>query len=89
MRWRWSPLKVLAPCDLTPGVTSAGEQVNGAWHVYQWTGTDISTGTFQTGCLGSKDHLTLVVSSMPSGDLQYLDATYDDRVVSSKGGGTG
>ena len=78
-------VQILAQCDLTPGVDSDGEQIDGDWHVYQWTGDDIATGPLQTGCLGKKDHFTLVVSNMASGDLSFLDATYDYRVVRIKG----
>lgn len=73
-------VQILAPCDLTPGVDSDGEQVDGDWHVYQWTGEQVSTGSLQTGCLGKKDHFTLVVSNMPSGDLSFLDAAYSYEV---------
>ena len=77
-------MQILAPCDLTP-TSTAHEQVDGKWHVYQWTGDTLDSGALKTGCLGKKDHFTLVVSNMPSGDLSFLDATYDYRVVRNKG----
>lgn len=78
-------VQILSPCDLTPDASLRGERADGDVHVYQWTGDDIATGPLQTGCLGAKDHVTLVVSNLPSGDLSFLDAAYDYRVVRLRG----
>jgi hypothetical protein len=69
-------LQVIAPCDLTPGVTSAGERVdNLGYHVYRAEGTSVAIPNLNTKCLG-KRQLTTVISNMPTGDLTFLDAPY-------------
>jgi hypothetical protein len=69
-------LQVIAPCDLTPGVSSAGEKVDDlGYHVYRAEGTSVAIGGLNTKCLG-KRQLTTVISNMPTGDLTFLDAPY-------------
>ena len=69
-------LQVIAPCDLTPSGTTAGEIVDRAGnHVYRFEGDDIRTYGFSAKCLG-KQRVTTVISNLPTGDLQFLDAPY-------------
>jgi hypothetical protein len=75
-------LQLLAPCDLTPGVTSEGEIVDAGNHVYRFTGGSITESGFDTACLrGSKDSVTAVISNSPTGDLNTLDADYLFRLT--------
>ena len=69
-------LQAIAPCDLTPGVKSAGETVDNLGnHVYRAEGTSVAIPNLNTKCLG-KRQLTTVISNMPTGDLTFLDAPY-------------
>jgi hypothetical protein len=69
-------LQVIAPCDLTPGKTTAGERTDSLGnHVYRFEGAHIAQGGFQSKCVG-KSGITTVISNMPDGDLQFLDADY-------------
>jgi len=84
-------LQLLAPCDLTPGVNSAFETTDtataGKTWIYRLAGDingDISQAGFSTRCLNStKNTITAVISNLPSGDLQYLDAPYTFRVTNT------
>jgi hypothetical protein len=70
-------VQIIAPCDLTPGVLSTGEIEDAAGFVYRFEGDDIFQDGFNTACLrSSKARIAVVVSNMPTGDLQYLDADY-------------
>lgn len=73
----WS-LQVVATCDLTPGVTSAGEITDGAGNfVYRFTGDAISTPTLNTKCAnGKQNDFATITSNLPTGDLTFLDAGY-------------
>lgn len=64
-------------CDITPGVVSDGEIVDGDVHVYRFTGDSIQESGFDTKCLGGKDTLGVIISNLPSGDLTVQDADYD------------
>lgn len=68
-------LQVVSACDLTPGTTLDNEIVDpaGYW-VYRYNGTEITTDTF-TRCT-NKASTAVIVSNMPSGDLDGLDAGY-------------
>jgi hypothetical protein len=69
-------LQVIAPCDLTPSGTTAGELVDNAGnHVYRFEGDDIRASGFNSKCLGQR-RVTTVISNLPTGDLQVLDAPY-------------
>jgi hypothetical protein len=78
-------VQVLSPCDLTPGTTSTGETVdNQGNYVYRFSGDSITASGFSTSCLrGTKDTFTVVVSNLPTGDIQVLDAGYLLRVTGS------
>lgn len=84
-------LQVVANCDLTPGVLSPFETTDaytgGTTYVYRLEGDangDISQAGFSTRCLNStRDTLTAVISNLPTGDLQYLDAPYRFRVTNT------
>jgi len=73
-------LQVIAPCDLTPGKQTAGEVRDSLGnYVYRLEDADgdghISQGGFQSKCAG-KAGIVTVISNMPDGELQYLDAPY-------------
>ena len=75
--------QVISSCDLTPGVTSAGELTDAVGNfVYRYTGDDIVTDEFNTRCAnGPNTDFVVSVSNLPTGDLAVLDATYDYSVV--------
>jgi immune inhibitor A len=71
-------LQVVASCDLTPGVNSAGEISDdaGNW-VYRLEGDQIAQGDFETRCAsGNGNDFATVISNLPTGDLTFLDADY-------------
>jgi hypothetical protein len=78
-------VQVLATCDLTPGVTSAGEIVDTQGnHVYRFEGSSLSISGFSSACLRStKGEVTVVISNMTTGDIQVLDADYLFRLTGS------
>ncbi|HSK25814.1 MAG TPA: hypothetical protein VK894_02770, partial [Jiangellales bacterium] len=80
----WS-VQLVAACDLTPGTDGPNEVVdNEGNHVYQLSGSEITQGGFSTQCAnGSKKDVTAVISNLPSGDLDVLDADYTFRLVGS------
>ena len=76
-------VQVVSPCDLTPGVTSAGESVVGDTYLYRFEGDLIQQGGFSTSCLRGATkarNVTVAVSNLPTGDLTVLDADYLFRV---------
>jgi len=80
-------LQLVAPCDITPGVVSPFESVDdygtGKTYVYRFTGS-VNVAGFSSSCLNSsRDTITAVISNMPTGDLQYLDANYVFRVTNT------
>jgi Immune inhibitor A-like, MAM domain len=67
-------VQVVSSCDLTPNVQ--GDEVqDAAGYIYRFE-DDSFTANFSTKCMGSKDRFLVVVSNLPTGDLQYLDADY-------------
>ncbi|WP_210505878.1 hypothetical protein [Naasia sp. SYSU D00057] len=81
-------LQVVATCDLTPGVTSAGEITDGAGNfVYRFEGDAITSSGLNTKCANgqNRDFATLV-SNLPSGDLTFLDAGYSLTVTNNGNG---
>jgi hypothetical protein len=75
-------VQIIADCDLTPGVSTPGETTESGGYLYRFEGDGewVLNGTSQ--CLRStQDGFVVVVSNMPSGDLQYLDATYEFTLV--------
>ena len=75
--------QVLSSCDLTPGVTTAGELTDEVGNfVYRYTGDEIVTDAFNTRCAnGPNTDFVVSVSNLPTGDLEVLDATYDYSVT--------
>jgi hypothetical protein len=78
-------VQIVAPCDLTPGVNSTGEILDAAGFVYRFeTASDITQSGFSTRCMNAtKDHIAVVISNLPSGDLEYLDANYTFRLTNT------
>jgi hypothetical protein len=69
--------QIVAPCDLTPGVDSAGEFEDDAGFVYRLEGDEIAASGFSTECLRStQESLLVIISNLPTGDLTFLDAGY-------------
>ena len=83
----WS-LQLVAACDLTPGSNGPNEVVDSKGnHVYQLSGSQIAQSGFSTKCAsGTKKDVTAVISNLPHGDLDVLDADYAFRLT---GSGTG
>lgn len=80
-------VQLVSPCDLTPNTTISGEFAYEYGWVYRLAADangDVDVAGFSTRCLNStRDTLTAVISNMPTGDLQYLDAGYLFRVVNT------
>jgi hypothetical protein len=80
-------VQVLAPCDLTPGVDSAGEIEDSLGnHLYRYEGDTITAGGLSTACLGGQKRITVVISNLTSGDIQVLDAPYLFRLTGTGNG---
>ncbi|HEX5165195.1 MAG TPA: hypothetical protein VFV93_07365, partial [Thermomicrobiales bacterium] len=78
--------QIIAPCDLTPGATTDGEIVDNAGnYVYRFEGDDISVSGFSTKCLNGpgKKTITVAISNMPGGLINFLDAPYTFRVTNT------
>ena len=77
-------VQVVASCDLTPGVTSPFEIVDGAGNfVYRLEGDQISQ-RFNTKCAnGPNRDFAVLISNLPTGDLTVLDADYTLRVTNT------
>jgi len=70
-------VQIVSPCDLSPNVTSTGETVVDGYSLYRLEGSDLSLTGLSSSCLKQdKDRIVAVVSNLPTGDLQYLDADY-------------
>lgn len=82
-------LQVVSSCDMTPGATLPAEIVDPAGHwIYRYEGTQITTDAL-TRC-DNKANITVIVSNMPSGDLNGLDASYQlSTSIPNKGKGRG
>jgi hypothetical protein len=78
-------VQVLSPCDLTPGITSAGETVDNVGnYVYRFEGDSLDVSGFSSTCLrGTKDEVTVIISNLTGGDIQVLDAGYVFRLTGS------
>jgi hypothetical protein len=78
-------VQILAPCDLTPGTTSAFESTDDEGNfVYRLEGDEINQGGFSTSCLRStKQGLVVAISNLPAGDLTFLDADYDFQLTNT------
>ena len=77
----WS-LQIVAPCDLN-GASTANETTDDAGnHVYRFEGDAITTPVLNGKCAG-KAGIVTVVSNLPTGDLQFLDAPYAYALTSN------
>ena len=77
----WS-LQIIAPCDLN-GASTANETTDDAGnHVYRFDGDAITTPVLDGKCAG-KTGIVTVVSNLPTGDLQFLDAPYTYALTSN------
>jgi hypothetical protein len=79
----WS-VQLLSKCDLTPGTTIAGETFiqSDGYYVYRFSGPTISQSF--TKC-STQDSFTAVISNLPTGDLDVLDAPYTFRSEGQEG----
>lgn len=77
---------LLAPCDIngpsTEGQVASGEE---GWWIYRFNADALAARTFSGTCLGSKGQVVAILSNMPTGDLQYLDAPYTFRLTKTPG----
>ena len=77
-------LQVISPCDLN-GSSTANEITDGQGnYVYRYEGASIDTPVLDGKCAG-KQGIATVISDLPTGDLQFLDAPYDYALVSNPG----
>ena len=81
-------VQMIAPCDLTPGVASAGESTSGGVYVYRFTGSLVQQKGFSTKCLkaGAKASVTVAISNLPTGLLSVFDQPYVFRVSNTGSG---
>ena len=81
----WS-LTLVSPCDLTPRTTLEGETyvADAGVYLYRFSGDLIRQAGFSTRCLRSTQYrFTAVISNLPTGDLDTLDAPYRFRVTNT------
>jgi hypothetical protein len=78
-------VQIVSPCDISPGVTTPGEQFVDGLYVYRF-GDDTSLAGFSSKCLGNKGRFTVAISNMPTGDLTFLDADYFFRITNTSNG---
>ncbi|WP_345203486.1 hypothetical protein [Fodinibacter luteus] len=77
-------VQILSPCDLTPSGDTEGEIVDDAGnHVYRFEGDSIQETGFVTTCLANKEEISVIVSNLPTGDIDVLDAGYTLRLTGS------
>lgn len=74
-------VQVVATCDLTPGVDDELEDTAG----FIWRFEDDSfDANFNTKCMnGTRDEFAVVISNLPTGDLNTLDANYTFRLTNT------
>jgi hypothetical protein len=74
-------VQVVATCDLTPGVSDELEDTAG----FIWRFEDDSfDANFNTKCMnGTRDEFAVVISNLPTGDLNTLDANYTFRLTNT------
>gem|GEM_PF-3305279 len=72
--------------DLTPGVDSPTESTDSTGrHIYRYLGTDITTDVFRK--VSGNDTVRVVISNMPSGVINSLDADYATAAIKVKKNG--
>jgi hypothetical protein len=74
-------VQVIASCDLTPG---GDEEItdDAGNYVYRYIDNEFRTATFTTRCANGKQaDFVVAISNMPTGDLVFLDADYDYRLI--------
>jgi hypothetical protein len=85
----WS-IQLIAGCDLTPGVTSEGEIVEGGLHVYRFvTESTLSKSGFDLRCtkVGGKTRpVVAAISNLPTGQLTFFDSPYSFRLSNTGSG---
>jgi hypothetical protein len=74
-------VQIVSSCDLTPSV-QGDELEDTAGFIYRFE-EDSFTANFSTKCMGAKDRFVVVISNLPTGDLQYLDANYEFRLTNT------
>jgi hypothetical protein len=75
-------LQLASTCDITPGTTLEGEFREDGLFIYRFEGDDIRQSGFDTRCMRStQQRIVAVISNMPTGDLQVLDADYIFRLT--------
>ena len=82
--------QVVSSCDLTPGTTRAYETIDScrATYVYRFEGdANAPARVHDQVHEREKAIVTVVISNLPTGDLQYLDADYVFRLLGSSGSG--
>jgi hypothetical protein len=84
-------LQVISSCDLTPGEESDFEIVDEAGNfVYRLEGDDIAMSGLDTSCAKGKNRdFATLVSNLPTGDLDTLDAGYSLTVTNTGNGKQG
>ena len=81
-------IQLVSSCDLTPGVLSEGEIADAAGFIYRFEGDNIQKGGFNTACLRStKARIAVVISNLPTGDIDTLDANYTFTLTNTGGKG--
>jgi hypothetical protein len=83
-------VQVLSGCDLTPGVDSDFEIVEGGLYVYRFlTDDEISPAGFDMRCTkvgGRTRPVVVAISNLPTGQLTYFDSSYDFRLTNTGSG---
>jgi hypothetical protein len=86
----WS-VQLVSGCDLTPGVDSEGEIVDGGLYVYRFvTDGTLEEAGFDMRCTkggGSAPRSVVVaISNMPTGEMTFFDSPYTFRVSNTGSG---
>jgi hypothetical protein len=77
-------VQIVSPCDLSPGTDTLGEQLIDGYSVYRIEDDTFTLTGLSSACLkADKDRFVAVVSNLPTGDLQYLDAEYTFLVTNT------
>jgi hypothetical protein len=84
-------VQLVSGCDLTPGVDSEGEIVDGGLYVYRFvTDGTLEEAGFDMRCTkggGSAPRSVVVaISNMPTGEMTFFDSPYTFRVSNTGSG---